>query len=40
MYSKPVLDINGNSFWIQNLDIFKTSKERALHVLISFKLLF
>jgi hypothetical protein len=40
MYSKPLLVIKGNSFWIHNLNIFKSNKQLALHVLISFKLLF
>jgi hypothetical protein len=41
MYSKPVLIlILILSESTHNFDIFKRSKERALHVLISFKLLF
>jgi ABC-type Fe3+-siderophore transport system permease subunit len=40
MYSKPVLIIKGNCFWIHNFNIIKRSKQLALHVWIYFKLLF
>jgi len=35
MNSKPVLVIKGNFFWIHNFNIFKKSKQLALHVLVS-----